>query len=25
VEWTDTAYPSNAVRHYRIKIPAFVP
>ena len=25
VEWTDTAYPSNAVRHYRIKIPAFAP
>ena len=25
VEWTDTAYPTNAVRHYRIKIPAFAP
>ena len=25
VEWTDTAYPTNGVRHYRIKIPAFVP
>ena len=25
VEWTDTAYPTNAIRNYRIKIPAFVP
>lgn len=25
VAWTDTAYPTNGVRHYRIKIPAFVP
>lgn len=25
VEWEDTAYPTNSVRHYRIKIPAFVP
>ncbi len=25
VEWTDEDYPANAVRHYRIKIPAFVP
>ena len=25
VEWTDEAYPTNASRHYRIKIPAFVP
>ena len=25
VTWLDTAYPSNQIRHYRIKIPAFVP
>ena len=24
-EWTDLSYPTNAIRHYRIKIPAFVP
>ncbi len=25
VEWTDTSSPTNAIRHYRIKIPAFTP
>jgi len=25
VTWTDSAYPTNAIRHYRIKVPAFVP
>ncbi len=24
-EWIDLAYPTNSIRHYRIKIPAFVP